>query len=634
MQLKRFLITASAVLASFSAAHAQGISLQDVISGSKPLPEATIYVAKEIITMDPNRPRAEAVAVIRGKIAAVGSRSELEALSGPQKYRVDDTFRDKVIMPGFVEQHVHPLLTSLMLVADSVIAIEDWETANGPAPAARTEDAYKNALKAALARYTPGDSAFLTWGYHHYFHGPMSRALLDEMAPDFPVIVWHRSMHEIYLNSQAMEKYGVTSEYVSSFTASQTKQSNFEEGHFWEQGLFKVIEKVAPAMATPERLVKGLQYSEDFYHRNGITIAAEPGGVLSRDLQNVVNSVYGDDATPFNHYFIPDGKSLFGLYPDDPDKLLLETETVTSWGNGRAKYLPKQVKLFMDGAIYSQLMQMRDGYTDGHHGEWIMDPEVFNGAFQTYWDAGYQIHIHNNGDKGLDVLLDNLEEAQRRNPRYDHRTVIVHYGFAASDQIVRASRLGALVSANPYYVTALADKYAEIGIGPERTARMVPLGEAERLGLSLSFHSDMPMAPAKPLQLVWSAVTRLTADGKVNGPDQAVSLDTALKAITIDAAYSIQLENEVGSITPGKMANFTVLDDSPYDVAPDKLKNIGIWGTVLEGRVQPVSRAAGQKAETPAALPADVPVRVVAHAVALQAAHRSDHEPALGDTPH
>lgn len=634
MKFKRYLITASALIASFATAHAQGISLQDVISKASPLPEATIYVARDIITMDPARPHAEAVAVVQGKIAAVGTRSELEALAGDQKYRIDETFSDKVIMPGFVEQHVHPLLTSLMLVADSVIAIEAWETANGPAPAARTEDAYKEALQSALEAYTPGESAFLTWGYHHYFHGPMSRALLDELAPDFPVIVWHRSMHEIYLNSRAMEKYGVTADYVASFSSSQTKQSNFEEGHFWEQGLFKVIEKVAPAMATPERLVKGLQYSEDFYHRNGITIAAEPGGVLSRDLQNVVNSVYGDDATPFNHYFIPDGKSLFGLYPDDPGKLLAETEAVTGWGDGRAKYLTKQVKLFMDGAIYSQLMQMREGYTDGHHGEWIMDPEVFNGAFQTYWDAGYQIHIHNNGDKGLDVLLDNLEEALRRNPRYDHRTVIVHYGFAASDQIVRAGRLGALVSANPYYVTALADRYAEIGIGPERTTRMVPLGEAERLGLSLSFHSDMPMAPAKPLQLVWSAVTRLTADGKVNGPDQAVSVDTALKAITIDAAYSIQLEDEVGSITAGKIANFTVLEESPYDVAPEKLKDIGIWGTVLEGRVQPASTAAVQKAKAPAALPADVPVRAVAHAVALQAAHRGDHEPTLDAPPH
>lgn len=97
------------------------------------------------------------------------------------------------------------------------------------------------------------------------------------------------------------------------------------------------------------------------------------------------------------------------------------------------------------------------------------------------------------------------------------------------------------------------------------------------------------MAPAKPLQLVWSAVNRLTAEGDVAGPEQRVDLDTALRAITIDAAHSIRLENELGSITPGKFANFTILDANPYEVAPADLADIGVWGTVLEGRLQPVA---------------------------------------------
>jgi len=260
---------------------------------------------------------------------------------------------------------------------------------------------------------------------------------------------------------------------------------------------------------------------------------------------------------------------------------------VTTWGEGRTRYLPRQIKFLLDGAIYSQLMMMKDGYTDGHQGAWIMDPEVFNYAFQTFWDAGYHIHVHNNGDGGMDVLLDNLEQAQRRKPRQDHRMTIVHFGFAQKTQVDRAGRLGAIVSANPYYVTALAGRYKDFGIGPERSARMVPLADAKAAGMSMSFHSDMPMAPAKPLQLMWSAINRFTAEGDVAGPDQRVDLDTALKAITIDAAYSIRLEDEIGSITPGKFANFTILETSPYDVKPEDLAGIEIWGTVLEGRVQP-----------------------------------------------
>jgi predicted amidohydrolase YtcJ len=589
-------LAAPLVLATAQPASAQGVALQDVIGGVAPLPAATIYVARDIITMDPNRPHAEAVAVVGDRIAAVGSRADLEARAGEQAYRVDETFQDKVLIAGFVEQHVHPVLTGLMVVAD-VIAIEDWETANGFSPAVRDPEGYRARLKAALAAHADHDEPFLTWGYHHYFHGPMSRALLDQLAPDFPVIVWHRSQHEVYLNTRLMERFGVDAAFMETFSPSQAAQADFASGHFFEQGTLKVLERIAPAMATPERLRRGLEFSEAYYHRQGITTAAEPGGFLSKPLQDAINAVYGDDATPFNHYFIPDGKSFAALYGDDSERMIAETRRTLEWGSGRARFLPHQIKLLTDGAIYSQLMQMRDGYTDGHRGAWIMDPDVFTRAFQAYWDAGYQIHVHNNGDAGMDVLLDNLERAQRRQPRFDHRTVIVHFGFARPEQVQRAARLGAIVSANPYYVTALAGRYAEIGIGPERAQRMVPLGDAVRAGMSVSFHSDMPMAPAKPLQLVWSAVNRRTTEGNVAGPDQKVDLDTALKAVTIDAAYSIRLENELGSITPGKLANFTVLAKSPYEVEPMALKDIEIWGTVLEGRVQPAAPASDRHAD-------------------------------------
>jgi predicted amidohydrolase YtcJ len=98
----------------------------------------------------------------------------------------------------------------------------------------------------------------------------------------------------------------------------------------------------------------------------------------------------------------------------------------------------------------------------------------------------------------------------------------------------------------------------------------------------------MPMAPAKPMQLVWAAVTRVTAEGPVAGPQHRVPLDVALEAVTINAAYSIQMEKRVGSIEVGKDANLSILEQSPYAVAPEKLKDIQVWGTMLEGRVQPV----------------------------------------------
>jgi predicted amidohydrolase YtcJ len=127
------------------------------------------------------------------------------------------------------------------------------------------------------------------------------------------------------------------------------------------------------------------------------------------------------------------------------------------------------------------------------------------------------------------------------------------------------------------------------------------MGDVERAGISYSFHSDMPMAPGQPLFLMWTAVNRVTNDGNVRGPEQRVSRVGALKAVTLDAAYSLRLEKDVGSIVTGKLANFTILGDNPVTVDPMMIKDIKIWGTVQEGRVLPVNyEGSTARAATPA----------------------------------
>lgn len=133
-------------------------------------------------------------------------------------------------------------------------------------------------------------------------------------------------------------------------------------------------------------------------------------------------------------------------------------------------------------------MQIQDGYTDGHHGEWMMEPEVYAGVFRAYWEAGYQIHIHQNGDQGLEMVLDLLAENMQRMPRDDHRTTIVHFGFSTQEQVKRIAALGAIVSANPYYTSALADRCGEVGIGPERADQMVRLADVVAESIPLSLH--------------------------------------------------------------------------------------------------------------------------------------------------
>lgn len=573
-------------IATTKAANAAS-TLQDIGSQIRALPEIIVYTAKRVITMEGNEPEIDAVAVVGDRVLTAGPRAKLLERIGEQPFRVDETFADKVIIAGLIDQHVHPFLAALTLTAE-IIAIEDWNLPTGLSKAAANAEEYRSRLEAAEASIEDPDALLLTWGYHNFFHGEVRRSQLDAISNTRPIIILHRSAHEFIFNTPALELLGITEELVNAFDGLALEQSSLADGHFFEAGMFAVLPKVAPVLATPERLGAGLRLTQEYMHRAGVTVAAEPGGVLSRPLQNATNAVFSDPDSPFRTYFIADGKSLAALHLED-GTMIEETEKLLEWGEGKTAFLPKQVKLFADGAIYSLAMQVSEPYQGGDfHGEWIMQPEEFDAAFDAYWEAGYQIHVHQTGDLAVDMILNAVERNMRRMPRPDHRTTLVHFGYAREDQAGRIAELGCIVSANPYYVTALSDRYGEIGLGQERADDIVPLGPVKTNGTPISFHSDVPMAPGEPLFLVWAGVNRTTVSGRVAGPEHRLSVEDSLRAVTIDAAQSLRLETELGSIAPGKFANFTILEEDPFDVDPNAIKGIGIWGTVLEGQVFPV----------------------------------------------
>lgn len=565
----------------------QSFTLQDIIKETTPLQSVTIYTAREIVTLNPDKPKATAVAVVGDRILGVGSLDELKVAVGGQAHTVNNTFSDKVIVPGFIAQHDHPLLSSLAMISE-IIAIEDWVLPNKTSPAANNQKEYRQRLMNANNSLKTKEELLFTWGYHPSFHGLLTRTDLDKVSMKRPIIVWHRSCHEFTLNSVALKLLGIDQEFVNKFSDSAKKQSNFAEGHFWEQGMFAIISKIIPYIATPEQLQTGLELTQQFYHSSGVTLACEPGGLYSRQLQEAENAVLSKSSSPFRFYFIPDGKSIYTLYPENA---IRETEKTLDWCHDMTIMLPKEVKLFADGAIYSLAMKLRDPYINGDFkGEWIMDPDLFAKAFRVYWNAGYQIHVHVNGDAGLDMLLNNLEANMRRMPRYDHRMVVIHFAVSAKDQVDRIKRLGAIVSANPYYVTALADMYSINGLGPERADNMVRIADVENAHIPFSYHSDMPMAPGQPLFLMDCGVNRVTKSGRVAGANQRVSREGALRAVTIEAAFSLGLEKEVGSIEVGKLANFTILADNPITCKASEIKNIPVWGTIHEGRLLPLEQ--------------------------------------------
>ena len=543
------------------------------------LAEDRIIIPKDLVTLDSYYPNATAVLIRDDRIHAVGAKEDLikEFPNTP----VDLTHKNDVLIPGFIEHHIHPLLAAITMNSE-IVAIDDWTVLNKKSTGIRDREGYLNKLKELESSMNTNDP-LISWGFHHYFHGKLTKDDLDKISSDRPILIIHRSFHEFIMNSKALEFFGIAKEDLKGLNAEEKKLANYEEGHFSERGLIMVMPKIMQFLAAPQRIIGGLSITEEYIHKQGITLIANPGAMYNKLTQGAKNYVFGDTDTPFRSLFIP--SALYMLEHFNNSELLEETEALLKWGEGKVQYLPKHIKLFSDGAMYSQNMVLRDGYLDGHQGVWLMEEDIFKETFRIYWDAGYQIHIHQNGDSGLDRILEALEDNMARNPRDDHRTTIVHFGYSAFDQIEKMKQLGVIVSANPYYVPVLSDLYSKVGIGYARSQEMVRLGDVARANIRLSLHSDMPMAPASPLALMHAAVNRINYANEVAGPNQRISSLNALKGVTLNAAYVLGLESDYGSISPGKYANFTLLEENPLTVDHLLIKGIKIKGTIVEGRL-------------------------------------------------
>ena len=568
-----------------------------------------IYTAKRIYTMDESLPVATAVAVAGGRIVAVGDLASMDAWRASPRFStvsVDTRFANHVLLPGLIDNHIHPFLGAILMPAEH-IAPEPWRQADGSIrPAARSPDDYSRLLLERMAAHDARDPEqldyFISFGYQPSLHGTYDRAALDALFPKRPVILIHRSFHETYLNTAALNKLGLT-----EAIASTNPQANWTHGHFYETGNTLVLQRLMPHMLRPEWYYKGLSQLTQLMHMGGITTAADMlFGAISPDYElAALDSAFQQKQAPMRvvNVFDARGFSNRASHKAGKEETMMGTpDTPIDFAAGLAAMQPlldkastqvgtrvwmsKAVKLFADGAMFSQLMQMNaPGYIDGHKGEWLMSPDVLASGVQTFWNAGWQMHVHVNGDGGMDSVLSALQAMQDKAPRFDHRFFMHHVGFSTAAQTRQMAALGAHASVNPYYIHALADDYAKLGLGEERASQITRAGDMLRNGLRVSFHSDFMMAPTEPLFLAWCAATRTTASGAVAAPTERLSLVQALRGITIDAAWALKLDHEIGSIVAGKRADFCVLADDPFELGAEGLKDVRVAGTVFEGTV-------------------------------------------------
>ena len=549
-------------------------------NGSSDTLRQTIYYGGDIITMEGDKPTyVEAVIERDGKIIYAGKKSG--AVNNFAGKTVEVNLEGKTMMPGFIEPHLHPLIAAVLLSGD-IIAPHDWDVPDGLKKGVEGHDAYIERLKQSIAEKGKKGEVLFVWGYHQLWHGDLNRQMLNKIAPDVPVAVLHRSFHEAFINDQAIALFKIKEEDFKG-----NPQVEWDRGHFFEGGWMAMAPKIAPYMLNPVKYKKGLEDMTTLMVKNGITTIAEPGlPNVNFEMEFSLLKNEMDKNPPYTVYNILNGPQLKAVYGGSNEKAAEFMEAAVKNNTQNIIILPKQVKLFADGAIYSLAMEMKEPYTDGFKGQWMTPLTDFEEQMNFYWDRGYKIHIHANGDLGIQRCIDITKSMMKRNPRKDHRLTLHHMGYFTDDQADQMKELGMEASANPYYLWALSEKYSEHGLGPARAKNLVHMKSLVDRDIPFSLHSDFAMAPAEPLTLAWTAVNRMTDKHTLVSQDQRIDVFTAMQGITIIAARTLNLEDELGSIKLGKTANFTIIKENPFKVDPMHLKDISVAGVVYKGRLE------------------------------------------------
>ncbi len=538
----------------------------------------TIYSGGDIITMEGNAVEyVEAVVRHNDKIVYVGTKDDaLKQYPNAVQYDL----KGNTMMPGFIEPHLHPLIAAVILSGD-IIAPNDWDVPEGIKKGVGTHKEFINRLTTSVAKNGKAGSILYIWGYHQLWHGALNKQMLNKIAPNVPVVVLHRSFHEVFFNDKAIDLIG-----LKEMDYKGNPQVEWNKGHFFEGGWMAIAPKLSKYMLNPKKYAKGLEDMTLLIKKNGITTINEPGfPLVNLDMEYHLLKAEMDKNPPYEVYNILNGTQLINMKGSIEKATEFMKTTPAKYNIKNIKILPKQVKLFSDGAIYSLAMQMKDGYTGGFKGKWMTPFALFKKQMNYFWDRGYKIHIHANGDLGIQRCLDITRAMIKRKPRKNHQLTLHHLGYFTAEQAAEMRELGIETSVNPYYLWALSDKYATYGLGEKRAKNLVDMKLLADRDIPMSFHSDFAMAPVEPLTLAWTAINRITSQGTAITQDQRIDVFTAMKAITITAAQTLELENQIGSIKIGKTSNFTILAENPFKVEKMHIKDIFVVGSIYHGSV-------------------------------------------------
>jgi predicted amidohydrolase YtcJ len=545
--------------------------------------DTVVYSARKIVTMNPSRPFATHVAVRGGRIAAVGNAAEISQFAPDGK--IDDRFRDKVLLPGFVEGHSH-IMEGMMWSLPYVGAFDRKSPEGKVVAGVRELDAIVARLKAVEAAMDDPAATLFAWGFDplHIGGQKLTREVLDSVSTTRPIMVIHASFHISVVNTHVLEQTQLLrATEISGVVAGADGLASGElQGIAARLRAFRLVGNPLSESLTRADVQRYAASS----CVQGVTTITD----LHNDLADNTVALYqsATHEADFGVRLVP----ALASATHAPEQGIAKVAALRDSNNDKLHY--GIVKLVVDGSIQGFTARLRwPGYHNGApNGLWYIAPEELPRLVDLYHKAGVQLHIHTNGDEATEAALDALEAALTATPRPDHRHTLQHCQMADAALFRRMKAFGVCVNLFANHLFYWGDSHYELTMGPERAARLDATGTAQRVGVSFSIHSDAPVTPLSPLFTAWCAVNRVSSAGRKLGAEtEALTVEQALAAITIGAAYTLKLDHLVGSIECGKFADFAVLDDDPLAVSPAALKDVPIWGTVIGGVVKQAPRA-------------------------------------------
>ena len=563
MIFKRFLLSLVALIVVAS------LYISTLVSAPV-APSHQVFIGGEVLTMDPDSKIAEAVSVRDGVIDRVGSTVEILALVTEDTDVVD--LSGRTLVPGFVDAHGHfPGSGQTAFTVDL----------NSP-PIGDTESIPEllDKLRAFGEKRTDGwligsnyDDTLLAEKRHP------TRDDLDLVSATRPIAVVHVSGHLMVVNSAALAELHIDEttpdpeggHIVRDLSSADQRRPN---GILEETATHHARDKTLDLSVSDAWQMTKLATAE--YLQYGVTTASAGG------MPTAIASLLG----PMSNYNqMPLRVALFPFFDEVGAGLLAGEITLDDFASGRVR-VPR-VKIIADGSIQGFTGYLSQPYHRSYKGDadYRGYPAVPRDALFEQVAGLYrqriQVAIHGNGDASIEDALDAIEAAAAKYPWPEARPLIIHAQMTRKDQIARMAALGVTPSFFSAHTFFWGDRHAGIFMGPERAANMSPAKWAQEAGVRFSSHMDTPVTPMRPLQAVWSPVERKTKTGVVLGPDQRIDRMTALRAVTIDAAWQVFMDDQVGSIEPGKLADLVVLSGSPL-TAPD-LRDLLVDMTVIEG---------------------------------------------------